>query len=185
MMLFLISYYISNFCRGENLTANEYFESIYSLDPRKIAERYKFLGEGISRKVYALNEDLVVKVAKGSEGIYQNSVEHYVFTHADNNFRKYLCPIIWFKPRLLIMKRAVSFKKITRSRFVDLRTIRPEPNSLNEINYYTSKFFLYYNDIRSAGSWGKLADENVLIDYGCTNAFGDYYYDFIFSFLRY
>ncbi|QAT40418.1 hypothetical protein [Clostridium sp. JN-9] len=167
------------------MTANEYFESIYSLDPRKIAERYKFLGEGISRKVYALNEDLVVKVAKGSEGIYQNSVEHYVFTHADNNFRKYLCPIIWFKPRLLIMKRAVSFKKITRSRFVDLRTIRPEPNSLNEINYYTSKFFLYYNDIRSAGSWGKLADENVLIDYGCTNAFGDYYYDFIFSFLRY
>ncbi|MDF2879861.1 MAG: hypothetical protein K0R54_418 [Clostridiaceae bacterium] len=184
-MLSLISYYISNFYRGENLTVNEYFESIYSLDLKKISQRYKYLGEGISRKVYALNENLVVKVAKGDEGIYQNSVEYYVFTHADKNFSKYLCPILWFRPKMLIMRRAIPFKKITKSRFVDLRTIRSEPNSFSEINYYTSKFFLYYNDIRSAGSWGKLDNCNVLIDYGCTNMFGDYYYDFIFRFMRY
>jgi len=38
----------------------------------KIAKKYKFLGEGICRKVYSINEDYVVKVAKIDDGQYQN-----------------------------------------------------------------------------------------------------------------
>lgn len=169
----------------KNVNVNDYFESIYSLGLKKISQKYKYMGEGISRKVYALNNDLVIKIAKGDEGIYQNSVEYYVFTHADKDFKKYLCPILWFKPKMIIMKRAVPIKRTVKSRFIDLRTIRPEPNSFYEINYYTSKFFLYHNDIRSAGSWGNLNKCNVLIDYGCTNRLGDFYYDFLFFFLNY
>ena len=72
------------------------FEKIYSLSDRQIAKKYKYLGEGISRKVYAIDENYVVKVSKNSDGIYQNRIEHYVYTHVDKNLKKYLCPIVCF-----------------------------------------------------------------------------------------
>ena len=68
------------------------FKNICNMSDKEIAKKYKFLGEGICRKVYSINEDYVVKVAKVDDGEYQNRVENYVYTHASKNLIKYLCP---------------------------------------------------------------------------------------------
>lgn len=150
--------------------------------PRKdIEKKYKYLGEGISRKVYAINDDYVVKIGKGLEGVYQNSVEYYVFTHANENYFKYLCPILHFSKNRIIMPRAKPLSKYIRSKFLDLSSIRDETNAQIELESLSKNFFLLYNDIRATSSWGEINGVNYLIDYGCTSDFGDFFYDFIFS----
>jgi hypothetical protein len=49
-----------------------FFKNLCSLKSTDFDSRFMFLGEGISRKVYALDKNYVIKVAKGNEGIYQN-----------------------------------------------------------------------------------------------------------------
>ena len=53
------------------------FKEIYSMNWYEINNRYKYLGEGISRRVYAIDEKYVVKIAKNNEGYFQNRVERY------------------------------------------------------------------------------------------------------------
>jgi hypothetical protein len=156
------------------------FNSIYNTGRKRIQKKYKFLGEGVSRKVYALDDNYVIKLAKGEDGIYQNKIEYYVFTSSSENLKKYLCPIVWFRPEMLIMRRAVPMKKFVKSRFIMLNTLWPDMNSVNEINYLARRYLLDYNDIISTSSWGKLNNANVLIDYGCTSRIGDNIYDFLF-----
>lgn len=157
------------------------FSRIYELSDRQISHRYKYIGEGIARRVYELNDDYVIKLAKGREGFYQSKVEYYVFTHVNTNTLKYLCPIVWFTPRMVIMRRAIPLTKITKSRHVDLYTIRPEEHAARDLKTLALDFFLYYKDIINITSWGKLDDNNVLIDYGCTSRVGDVYYDMLFG----
>jgi hypothetical protein len=157
------------------------FYKIYQLSDRQINHNYKYLGEGISRRVYSLNDDYVIKLAKGSEGHYQNKVEHYVFTHVDSNILRYLCPIVWFNPRMIIMKKAVPLSKIIRDRHINLATIRPEQNAADDLRSMAFNFFLYYKDILATSSWGELSGANVLIDYGCTSRIGDIFYEMVFA----
>lgn len=160
----------------------EWFHSIYLYAKKKIKKDFKYLGQGISRKVYAINDDYVIKVAKGHDGLYQNKVEYYIFTHASKNLKKYLCPIIWFKPRMLVMKRALPLSQITNSKTIDLKSIRAEENAFEELTELYENFLLLYEDIISTSSWGILNEEKVLIDYGCTNDLGDFFYDIKFSY---
>lgn len=158
-----------------------FFKKIYSLSDRQIAKKYKYLGEGISRKVYAIDENYVVKVSKNSDGIYQNRIENYVYTNVDKNLKKYLCPIICFKPERIIMRRAIPIYKYGKNKWVDLHTIRPEENSYSDLNKLAAKFMLEYEDVISSTSWGVYNNENVLIDYGCTSYFGDFVYSALFK----
>lgn len=160
------------------------FNRLYRNDKKEIRKKYKFLGEGISRKVYAINNDYVVKLAKGEDGIYQNKIEYYVYSNSGDYLRKYLCPIVWFKPEMLIMRRAEPLSEYIKSRFLSLDSLRPEKNAVSDINLLTNKFLLDYEDIISTSSWGKLENTNVLIDYGCTSRIGDNFYDFLFLFLK-
>ena len=157
------------------------FKKIYSLSDKQIAKKYKYLGEGISRKVYAIDENYVVKVSKNSDGIYQNRIEHYVYTHVDKKLKKYLCPIVCFKPDRIIMRRAIAISKYRKSEWVDLDEIRPEESSKNDLNKLARNFMLEYEDVISASSWGVYNNENVLIDYGCTSYFGDFVYSALFK----
>ena len=47
---------------------NKLFKTICKMSNKEIAKKYAFLGEGICRKVYSINEDYVVKVAKIDDG---------------------------------------------------------------------------------------------------------------------
>lgn len=159
----------------------EFFKEICSLSRKEIRNTYTFLGEGISRKVYAINDDYVLKVAKGYEGIYQNNVENYIYNNVDEHFKKYLCPILFFQPKRLIMKRAIPLSKKTKKKYLNLNSVRPEQNASIELKKFTKRFLLFYDDIECVSSWGEINGLNYLIDYGCTNTLGDFYYDFIFS----
>jgi hypothetical protein len=153
------------------------FYRVYNMSVSEISNRFEFLGEGISRAVFAINNDFVVKVAKGREGLYQNKVEKYVFTHCGKNLRKYLCPIMWYKPDRLFMPRAIPLSMLTKQKYLDLNKLMLGKDSYDDIMYITKRFRLFQEDIISVSSWGILDNNLVLIDYGCTNEEGDSYYD--------
>lgn len=151
-------------------------KNICKLTNKEIAKKYEFIGEGMCRKVYSINEDYVVKVAKIDGGRYQNLIENHVYTHANKDLLKYLCPILWFEPDRIIMKRAVPLSNLIKDQYIDLKTIRKEKESYSDLSKLTKKFILDAEDIISTSSWGILDNENVLIDYGCTTYLGDVYY---------
>lgn len=157
------------------------FENIARMSKKRIEKEYKFLGEGIGRKVYSFDKDYVIKIAKGYDGVYQNRIENHVFTTADESLKKYLCPILWFQPDRLIMKRAIPLSKFNRSEYIDINKIRPEEESGADLKKLSSKFLLFYEDIISTSSWGIYENNNVLIDYGCTETIGDYFYRFFYN----
>lgn len=157
-----------------------YFKDLFSLKDGEIHNKFCLLGEGISRRVYDLNNGLVLKLAKPEDGDYQNKVEYYVYTHASPEEKRFLCPIIWFTPRMLIMPKAQPISSVIQEKVLNLRTIRPEPNAFQHIDYFSRRFLMLSEDIESPTSWGCLKGENVLIDYGCTTDLGDMIYDFLF-----
>ena len=157
------------------------FENICNLSDKEIADKFKFLGEGISRKVYSINEDYVVKVAKIDDGSYQNKVEHHVYTHATPHLLKYLCPIVWFQPDRIIMRRAIPLSISIKDKYIDLKTIRLEKESYADLNKLTRDFILDAEDIISTSSWGIYKNQNVLIDYGCTSYLGDAFYSLFYN----
>ena len=158
------------------------FKNICKLSNKEIAKIYEFLGEGMCRKVYSINEDYVVKVAKIHGGRYQNMIEQHVYTHASRNLIKYLCPIVWFEPDRIIMKRAIPLSSLIENNYIDLKTIRKEKESYADLTKLTRKFILDPEDIISTSSWGVLNNENVLIDYGCTTYLGDAFYTTFYNY---
>jgi hypothetical protein len=144
---------------------------------KEIHKRFLFLGEGLSRRVYAIDDNYIVKVGKGREGFYQNKVERYVYYNCGDYLRKYINPIIWSASDMLIMPRAKLLSDVTRAKYIDLTSIRPEPDAYRDILYLTNKFYLFYEDIISVTSWGIVNGIPVLIDYGCTSEEGDRFYD--------
>ena len=155
---------------------NHAFQRIYNMSINEINQKFTFLGEGISRSVFAVNNKYVIKVAKGREGLYQNKIEKYVYIHAGKRLRKYLCPILWWRPGMLVMPKAIQLSSLISEEFVDLKKIRKEANSYKEINELAEKFYLLYEDIEAVSSWGIINDIPVLIDYGCTTQIGDKFY---------
>lgn len=162
------------------MSKNEnYFRKIHRMSLPQIHHNFEYLGEGISRIAYGINEDWVVKVAKGMEGLYQNKVELYVYKHSGTRYRKYLCPIIWHRPDMIFMPRAIPLSKISKCKRVDLKTIRSETEAYNDLISFTKLFYMLPEDIEATSSWGLLNNIPVLIDYGCTDEKGDCFYDSI------
>lgn len=157
------------------------FKKICNLSNSEIAKRYTFLGEGLCREVYSINENYVVKVAKIDDGSYQNKIENHVYTHATKDLLKYLCPIVWFEPDRIIMRRAIPLSSLVKDKYIDLKTIRPEKESYADLNKLTNDFMLLADDIISTSSWGIYNNEKVLIDYGCTTYLGDALYSLFYN----
>jgi hypothetical protein len=158
------------------------FKELYSLKEEDFYKRFEFLGEGISRKVFALNDEYVLKLAKDEEGYYQNKIEQHVYSYCPVKLKKYLCPIACYKPHLLIMKRAEPLASVIGEKYVNLKTLRKEPKLFDDLNYLADKFYLFYEDLICVSSWGSLNSENVLMDYGCTSYNGDFFYEMYFLF---
>lgn len=153
-----------------------------NMSTKTIRMKYPFLGEGIARKVYALDDDNVIKISKGIDGIHQNSVENYIYTNCSQDIKSILCPIEYFNKKYIIMKRALPMSLYTRNRYVDVSNLNGYRHLKNIIYSLVKEFHLLEEDLFSATSWGFINDNLFLIDYGCTSNFGDLYYDFIFSF---
>ncbi|MBC8060881.1 MAG: hypothetical protein H7Y18_09465 [Clostridiaceae bacterium] len=161
-------------------TIEDFFYNVKQLSDRQIEDKFLYLGEGIARKVYAIDDEYVIKIAKGVDGLFQNQVEYYVYSKVNSTLLSYLCPILAFHPRILLMKRAIPLSNYNQNKRINLKTIRKEKNSETKLNYLADKYYLYYNDIISSSSWGELNKKNVLIDYGCTSVSGDRYYGKLF-----
>jgi hypothetical protein len=153
---------------------------IYRMSYYDICDRFEFLGEGIGRAVFSINNKYVIKVAKGSEGYYQNRVEYYVYTNCSGRLKKYLCPIIWFRPRMILMPKAIQLSNLVQGKFISLSEIFSDQKAESEILYMAKRFFLFEEDIVSTSSWGIINNRAVLIDYGCTSEEGDVFYDRLF-----
>ena len=135
-----------------------------------------FLGEGISRLTFALNDYLVLKVAKSPDGLMQNFIENYIYNSCGNNFRKYLCPVIFCNNKYLIMLRALPYINIYNKEFIDIKDLRNDENLESNIMLFANTIDLFKNDLKKTSSWGILNNEYYLIDYGCNNPSSDEFY---------
>ena len=135
-----------------------------------------FLGEGISRVVFALNDYLVLKVAKSSDGLMQNFIENYVYDSCPTSLKKYLCPVIFCNNKYLIMLRTIPYIDIYNKKFIDISNLRDETTAKNDIILLANNFHLFKDDLKKISSWGIFNNECYLIDYGCNSPeFDDFY----------
>lgn len=148
---------------------NKLFNRIYDMELYEIQRNFPYLGEGISRIVFAINNDYVFKIAKDLDGDYQCSVEYYVYSHVNKDLKSYLCPIVWYKRGMIVMPRAIPLSYFINQPYIDISKVRCDRNSYKDLVALSKKFDLLFEDIVSTSSWGILNNRMVLIDYGCTN----------------
>jgi len=159
----------------------ELTKKLDKLSPKEMSAQYHFLGEGIARRVYALDDEYVIKISKGIDGFYQNSVENYVFQNASSNLKTILCPIEYFTPKHIVMRRATPMSFFTKTKYINISNFTGYSHIKDYLDTLTDKFYLLEEDLYSPTSWGFLDNSLCLIDYGCTSNYGDYYYDFVFT----
>ncbi|MDD3223832.1 MAG: hypothetical protein PHX70_03835 [Clostridium sp.] len=156
------------------------FEDLYLWDNKKLKKEYEFLGQGASRIAYGIDDNYVIKISKNRTGKYQCKTEHFIYNDLKPEYKKYFCPVIWYKPGMIAMMRANSFTKILgikHGSIFDYTTIKRNSVFFKNIKKIASHYDLLYPDIKTISSWGILDDKPVLIDYGCTNSLYDRYFD--------
>ena len=161
--------------RGAMSMDDAYFMKIGSLSQKKLLKSFLYLGEGAARIVFALNDHLVIKVPKNKFGVFQNGIENYIFNHAEERFKKYLCPVIRYQPELLVAVRAIPIDD-DHEYLNCLRTYCGTIAFYEDILTMSKTYYLDKDDIRATSSWGRLNGEKVLIDYGCPNKQGHEFY---------
>lgn len=146
---------------------NEWFESIYSMRPVEIRDIFPYLGNGISRTVYAISNFYVAKIAANLDGFDQCSMEAEIYKNSSKKYKSYLCPILWYKPGMVVMPRAVPVTNISSSPVFNISILGKD--AFPDLKHLAHKYDLLFEDIESSSSWGILMGRTVLIDYGCTN----------------
>jgi hypothetical protein len=155
------------------------FEDIFLMTKTDIERKFQYLGEGAGRIVYALNNQYVIKLSKSKGGDLQCETENYIYQQTPYKIKKYLCPVVWYRDDLLIMKRATPLVKSREDRHKNIFryfNINIEDPFYKNINILIDKFDLLYGDVKSLSSWGLLDGSLRLIDYGCTNEIFDKYF---------
>ena len=86
----------------------EDYEYIYDMDESDLVSLYKYIGAGSSRRVYAINNEVVIKFAYSEMGDRQNATEWQVYKNANERERQILAPVFDMDAgdRMLIMERA-------------------------------------------------------------------------------
>lgn len=158
---------------------NMLMKYLNSLSLKDFKKNFDFLGEGIARKVFSLNHDLVIKVAKGEDGLHQNFVEAYVYKNTPPNLKRYLCPVCAYNKKILLMKKAEVFPSFRKDNYINVENLREEDSLLADLHLLEKQFFLFREDLYAKSSWGFIDDNFYLIDYGCTNPRGDLIYELL------
>lgn len=135
------------------------------LSKKKLSSTFEYLGEGAARMVFALNNELVIKVPKNEFGVIQNDMENYIYNHVEERFRQYLCPVVKYHPDLMISARAIPIDS-NREYFSNLRIFCGSTSFYQDILALSKEFYLSKKDIKATSSWGILNERKVIIDYG-------------------
>lgn len=162
-----------------NSSDTKLFENIFLMSKREIDARFQLFGEGGGRLIYALDNNYVIKLSKFDGGLKQCRAEHYIYNNAQEDLKKYLCPVVWYKEDMLIMRKAIPFaknKKRKNEDFFNIFNIKKEDTLYKNIIELVKTYDLLFGDIKSLSSWGLLDNQIVLIDYGCTNDIFDKYF---------
>lgn len=143
------------------------YDCIDTLEEEDLEGEYKCIGEGSSRRVYALDDYMVVKVAKDDIGYSQNMTEYRIYKGANEEERQVLAPVIDESRGgyMILMRRAK-----VENQDVD-------EQSLYILNEIITKHELLEEDLISPDSWGIIDSQVVCIDYGCTKSIRNKYDD--------
>lgn len=163
-----------------SLSNEELFEKIFSMSKVDIERNYEYLGEGAGRIVYAINNRYVIKLSKSEGGDKQCEMEDYIYKNAPKYLKKCLCPVVWYKDDMVIMKRAASLirnSEVREKNVFRYLGISVQDPFYKKINKLIDTFDLLYGDVKSMTSWGVLDGRLVLIDYGCTYDIYKRYFD--------
>lgn len=153
------------------LSNEELFEKVYNMTKVEIEKNFEYIGEGAGRAVYAINKKYVLKLAKSKGGDKQCEMEYYIYNNAPKYLKRFLCPVVWYKDDMIIMKRATSLLKTGEYRHKNifrLFGLSVEDPFVKKVNKLVDTFDLLYGDVKSISSWGLLNGQLVLVDYGCT-----------------
>jgi hypothetical protein len=158
----------------------ELFEKIFLMTKTDIERTYEYLGEGAGRNVYAINKRYVIKLSKSEGGEKQCEMEDYIFKNAPRNLKKCLCPVVWYKEDMVIMRRAIPLVKNKEDKHKNifrLLGIGVDDPFYKKVNKLVDIYDLLFGDVKSLSSWGLLDGQLVLIDYGCTYDIYKKYFD--------
>jgi hypothetical protein len=164
-------------------------DNILTMEDEEVNEKFERIASS-SRDIFSISDDLIIKCPFSCEGHLQNENEMLVYSKANAEELRYLCPIIDYKKGFnLIMKKAIP-----------LTHVNTKEHSLLMINFFGSDIFcmsisfqdkktkevidrlmkrfdLYPNDMYKLDNWGIFEGRIVLIDYGCTNEIWNEYYE--------
>lgn len=149
------------------MNLNRQFEKIYHMPPNEVKRRFRYLGEGISRAVFQVDNKHAAKFATCLDGIDQCALENQIYNFDWQRYGRYLCPVIWYHPGMIVMPKALPIKPIYPHRKFNIDSLGP--GAYDDLKSLSRKYNLLFEDITSPSSWGILGNRPVLIDYGCTN----------------
>jgi hypothetical protein len=147
--------------------AGDFFKQVHSMNIVELRKNFVFLGEGIARAVFALNDIYAAKVAKCMDGDDQCWLENHIYRHEDSKIKKYLCPVVWYKKGMVVMPRAIPLSRIVPFETVDITKLGWGSQCYRDLVHLSKKYNLLFEDIVSTSSWGLINNVPVLIDYGC------------------
>lgn len=153
-------------------TMKDEFSKLCSMDQYHIEDNLHFIGKGSGRKVYAIDENYVIKIPRNTSGALQSKVENNIYTNVNERLKEYLCPIVYYSNDTIIMKRALPLNSVITNRGLNMLEIlnsRKRTEFFKEMKPLLKYYDLLYEDIIAISSWGLLNNKPVLIDYGCTN----------------
>lgn len=136
---------------------------------------YPLLGVGSGRRVYDLQNDTALKVARNVKGYAQNQIE-YIISEMDDSpsFAKVL---YLSKDNLyLIMEKAEPITDFSQVLDYFKVSTNRELFALSSLSYIPSKYNLVLTDLCRPVNWGLLQDRPVIIDYGFTGRIRRQYY---------
>lgn len=148
------------------------YQWIFEIDSEEEVEQRggKCVGEGSSRRVYAIDDTVVLKIAKDEIGRRQNLIEYRVYNRANEDQRAWLAPVYekTLNDKFLLMRRANTDDV---SYVPELRVLEP----------LIEEFKLLQDDLTELSSWGEIEGEIVCVDYGCDQETRNEYDDTMLS----
>ncbi|HBM80411.1 MAG: hypothetical protein QME45_12410 [Clostridiales bacterium] len=143
------------------------FYGVYCMRPDEVRMSFEYIGEGICRAVYAIDERFVAKFATCMDGFDQCGLEYKIYSTCKDRYKKYLCPVVWYRPGMVVMPRAVPITEFIEGDKYDISILGG--GAVRDLKRLSKKYDLLFEDIESPTSWGILMGRPCLIDYGCTN----------------
>ena len=138
-------------------------------------KKYRYIGQGSSRKVFDMRNGYVVKIARNNAGIAQNNAEYKIYNRDDSKiFAKVLG--VSEDYRYLIMEKAKAIRDYNIIlEYFDVN-YKGDLKSVVIIVKIMNKHSLLWGDIKKKSSWGIIGDRLVMIDYGFTYNIKKQYY---------